>query len=128
MILQTRDNLVDFKIPPYFLEDKNRDEFILGLEKIFGSVEKINTIEPDREYNGKVIVGGQRWGASDFLYLINHSHESDEFLAGKLKRSSMAIKLSRNRIYDINAWASKKNKKNALITVELIKEYLEDIK
>ena len=128
MIIQTKDNFIDFKIPPYFLYDKDRDKFILGLEKIFNQVEKIHTIEPDREYNEKVTIGGQRWSPSDLLYLINHSHESDEFLAEKLKRSKMGIKLSRNRIYDINAWVSKKFKENVPITAELIKKYLEDIK
>ena len=128
MIIQTNKNLVDFKIPVYFLDDERREDFIMGLEKIFGQVERVHTLELDREYTGKVTEGGQRWSASDILYLINHSHESDEFLAEKLKRSKMGIKLYRNRIYDINAWMSKRHQENTPITLEVIKEYLEDIK
>ena len=128
VILKKNGNIIDFKVPPFFLNDEKKEDFIKKLKNIFGEVEAKEVVEPDRNHSAQKERDendGRRWTKEELLYLINHSHESDEFLSKKLNRSSTGIKLYRNRIYDINAWVYKRYKKQMPITNDIIKQYLE---
>jgi len=122
MIIETKENLVDFEVPITMTEEQKK-RFITFCKETFDDVEVVEIAEKSKEIGDRKSTN-KSWKPEDIALLF--SGKSEEELSEKLERSTMSIRMARGSILpEVTAWAKKKGKSLPL-SEEDIKSFLED--
>lgn len=117
-IIIREDGYVDFAAPICTTDDQSQ-KILVFLDKEFGPLEIEQITEPKRKGFSKSKVG--HWTPEQLQILL--SHEDETVLSGKLKRSTMSIRMMRGWwVPAFLSWCQKNNKiANDLTTIKRFK-------
>jgi hypothetical protein len=124
MIIQIKDNFLDFQAPIYIPECKQK-EFIDGLSKIFGSdFEGVEKIVEAKKVMGEVERHFVRFSIDDCILLADPTLTNEE-IAAKLNKTTFAIQMKRGSfLMELQEWMHKQGVSK--ISPQLVQKFLKE--